>query len=278
LISIIICSRDRVARQKLIDNITRTIGVLHEILVYDNGLTNSSICSVYNCLLPQSKYPFVVCLHEDLFFHTQAWGQIISNILSKQEVGLLGLSGSVYKSRFQGVWSAAKKSTYRLSTEDLSVESQSNYLFYKVAIVDGCFLAARKETFQLYSFDENLKGFHGYDIDISIQVGKHFQVVVAKGINFEHFSNGNQNLDWLQSSLYVHRKWENVLPVKAANLDKSEVYLSDYLSAQNLYNAVYDLKYSYQLVLKYYLLFITRFFVKNGFRYTKKTLTYFLRS
>lgn len=278
MISIIICSKNKELVKSCISVISKTIGVIHEILIHENYSYTSSICSVYNSLVVKAKYPFVIFMHEDLDFYSKNWGKVIIDILSNKEIGLVGLSGTVYKSRFEGVWSAASKNTYRLSTDDSSMDSTSQSFFYRVGIIDGCFLAARKEIFQSYRFDENLKGFHGYDLDISIQVGKNLKIVVASGINFEHFSNGNQNLDWLESTFYVHRKWKSELPIVVGYINKVDSQLSDYLSAQNIYNVIFDLNYSNRLILKYYYLFVTKYFKLNRLCYTRKTLKYFFPS
>jgi hypothetical protein len=137
-------------------------------------------------------------------------------------------------------------------------------------------MAGKKNIFEENNFDERLIGFHGYDIDLSIRVVKKYNLVVAKAIDFIHFSNGHQNTDWIISSLYVHQKHINGLPKSTETLSKEDVLFNDYLSAQNFYNAVFELNYSPRLIIKYYYLFVLKFFKYNKLRYTKKTLAFFV--
>jgi hypothetical protein len=278
LISLIICSKNSVYLNKLLDNISKTIGCQYEILLHDNLLECRSLCSVYNDLVQRAKYPYVLFLHEDMEFYTVNWGLIIEQTLVNESVGLVGLSGTIYKSKYQGVWSAAKTTTYRVSSECKDLPINQRLSFFKVAVIDGCFMAARKKIFEQYRFDERLVGFHGYDLDLSIQIGQDYLVVVTNGIKFNHLSEGNQNLDWLLSSLYIHNKWKKVLPLSIEKIDEFDRRLSDYLAAQNIYNVIYELRYSYQMILKYYILFVIKYFMMNRLRYTKKTLYYFLGS
>ena len=277
MISLVICSKNSSYLKKLLDNISNTIGCEYEIIFHDNSNNNLSISTVYNNLFQKTNYPYVVFLHEDLEFHTSNWGLLVHNILLNEKVGLLGLSGSVYKSKYPGVWSASLKEFYRISncSNEYILNKQ---IFDKVAVVDGCFMATRKDVFEDYSFDEKLVGFHGYDIDLSLNIAQRYEVVVAKGIDFTHYSEGVQSLNWLESSFYVHKKWQKRLPSIVVNISKEKIETCDYLAAQNVYKAIYELKYSGALVIKYNLIFVLKYFKKNRLKYSKKTIKYFSHS
>jgi len=277
LISLIICSKNSNYLRRLVDNVSNTIGCEYEIVFHDNSSETLSISSVYNYLFQKAIFPYVIFLHEDLEFHTSNWGILIQNILLNEKVGLLGLSGSVFKSKYPGVWSASLKSTYRVSNIQPEISISMNQLFDKVAVVDGCFLATRKDIFQNHFFDEKLIGFHGYDIDLSMSISQRFDIVVAKGIHFAHYSEGIQNLNWLESSFYIHEKWKKRLPSIAEKLSNDDVILCDYLAAQNVYNTIYELRYSGVLIIQYYLTFVLSYFKENKLKYTRKTLKYFIQ-
>lgn len=274
-ISIIICSKNKIALREAKQNITDTIGCDFEIIHEDNEENRNSLTSVYNRLHQVAKYRIVLFVHEDVLFYSKDWGIIIQKILDCQKVGLLGLSGSIYKSNYPSVWSASLQSGYRISGEQTEFNLSRDDLFEKVAVIDGCFMATRIEIIEKISFDEYLSGFHCYDIDMSLKIGKHYDVVVANGIKFSHLSNGIQNLDWLLSSLYIHKKWKNQLPVSVSNISREHEVINDYLAAQNVYNVVFNLNYSAILLVKYYFLFLFKFFKLNKLKYTKKTLLYF---
>lgn len=274
-ISIIICSRNKGALSKATQNITDTIGCDFEIIHEDNEQSRNSLSSVYNRLLQFAKYRFVLFVHEDVLFYSKDWGIVIQRILECQEIGLLGLSGSIYKSNYPSVWSASLQTGYRISGKKMDLNSSNDNSFEKVAVIDGCFMAARIEIVKKYSFDEYLTGFHCYDIDMSLKIGKHYNVVVANGVRFSHLSSGTQNLDWLLSSFYIHNKWKNQLPICTRNMSKEHIAINDYLAAQNVFNVVFDLRYSAIIIVKYYLVFLFKYFKLNRFRYTKKTFLYF---
>ena len=255
-------------------NISITIGCPFEVIFHDNSFDKKSISSVYNSLSYRANYPYIIFLHEDIEFYTKNWGLVVQDILSDQKIGLLGLSGSTYKSKYPGIWSAAQKSTYRISGNNFKNDSIYKSLYHKVSVIDGCFIATRRDLVLNLQFDENLIGFHGYDIDLSLNVGRYFDLVVGKRIKFFHFSAGNQNLDWLSSTIYLHKKWKNHLPLSTEIIKESDMFFSDYLSLQNFYNSCYDNNYSTILIMRTYLLFITKFFALNHFRYTRKTFSF----
>jgi hypothetical protein len=135
-------------------------------------------------------------------------------------------------------------------------------------------MATKKKIFSKYLFDENLNGFHGYDIDLSLNIGKDYKVLVAADIEFLHYSTGIQNHDWLASSLYVHKKWKTGLPKIVGQVSQNELIENDYLALQNVYQAYFLLRISIYKIVQCYCLFIIKYFKLNKFKYTKKTLQY----
>lgn len=276
MISIVVCSINESYLEKLVKNIAETIGCQFELLIEKNE-ANKGICSVYNTKALLAKFDFLIFMHEDVKFDSKNWGHIVVNNFQDENVGIVGLSGSIYKSYHPGVWSASQKSLYRISGKYYNDQKISNEsINYRVAVVDGCFIAVRKNIFNQYKFDENLKNFHGYDIDFSLNIAQRYLNIVIANIDFVHFSSGNQNLEWLKSSYYVHKKWEKILPFKVGAISKKQQKLADYLSLQNVYNICYNEGYSTKILLKYYFLFISLYFKYNSFRYTRKTIKYII--
>jgi hypothetical protein len=275
-VSIIVCSKNKKYLADLSDNISKTIGCEYELIYEDNSFNNSSIASVYNKLAYSANYPNLIFIHEDVRLHSYSWGKKIIDLLEIASVGLIGLMGSVYKSKYPSAWASVPSKFYRISGQFNS--SNSDYglekKYFDVSVVDGCFMAIRKDIFNLHKFDEYLLGFHAYDIDLSLNVVQHLQVIVPKNIRYSHFSKGNQNSDWVQSYKYIHEKWQKNLPSKSQIVTKEEEYLSDYLSIQNIYNACYQNKVGFISVLNYYLILITKYFSLNKLKYTKKTFKY----
>lgn len=275
-ISIIVCSKSKKYLAELSDNISKTIGCDYELIFEDNSFNNCSIASVYNKLAYSANYPNLIFIHEDVRLNSYSWGKKIIDLLEQENIGLIGLMGSVYKSKYPSAWSSVPSEFYRISGQVNS--RKSNYglekIYSNVSVVDGCFMAIRKDVFNLYKFDEYLLGFHAYDIDLSLNVGQHLQVIVPQNIQYTHFSNGNQNSDWVQSYIYIHEKWQKNLPSKSQVITKSEECLCEYLSIQNIYNACYQNQAGFISVLNYYFILVTKFFSLNKLKYTKKTIKY----
>lgn len=114
MISIVVCSTNDSLLNKFVKNVADTIGCEFELLIEKNQKKNG-ICSVYNSRATASKFDYLIFIHEDVQFDTKNWGDIILKNLQLEDIGIVGLSGSIYKSHHSGVWSASPKSLYRIS-------------------------------------------------------------------------------------------------------------------------------------------------------------------
>ena len=86
--------------------------------------------------------------------------------------------------------------------------------FSEVKTLDGVFLFTKKEVWKKYRFDETtFDKFHCYDLDFCLQVGQQFKIFVFNNLLIEHFSSGSLNKDWVNYSIKLTEKWQNVLPV-----------------------------------------------------------------
>lgn len=285
MISVIICSINPQQRKAVTANIAETIGVEYELIVTDNRIAPKGICSVYNESTAKSVYPYLCFIHEDVIFHTKGWGHLLIDSLKIKEIGLIGISGSIYKSVIPSSWTACKKEFYRINTiqhsdrninplkSQLNPDLSSNS---EVAIVDGVFLATRKEVLSEFSFDEiSLKGFHGYDFDLSMQITQKYKIVVTHQILLEHFSMGKYNHQWLSDIILLHKKWKSNLPIYIGRQGHID-YKSDYIAAASILSHMLRLNYKTSFVLKYYILMTIYFFPLNKFSFTKSVLNYLL--
>lgn len=276
MISVIICSKSRDLFSRVVENISDTIGCTYEILFEDNLITNNRITTVYNRLYETAAYEYLLFVHEDMKFLSKNWGETLVQLLNEENIGLVGLSGSTYKSNYPAIWSASKENRFRFSGNQYNRNHfpKQTQKFHEVAVIDGCFMASKKTVFSKYLFDENLHNFHGYDIDLSINIGKNYKILVAGDIDFLHYSSGVQNQDWLLASLYVHKKWKKELPRIVGDISQSESQENDYIALQNVYRVNFLLKTSLYHIIYCYGLFIIKYFKFNKFKYTKKTLQY----
>ena len=107
----------------------------------------------------------------------------------------------------------------------VSIRLPENYQQSKrsVIILDGVFMCIRHELLEKIHFDERLKGFHGYDFDISIQstVAKYVNYVIYD-IELEHFSRGKTDIVYYKNLIAIFKKWENHLPLIDKNIPKEQ--------------------------------------------------------
>ena len=284
MISIIICSQNPAYLQALTQNIEESVGISYELLAIDNKDSKKGIASVYNEAAAKAHYNILCFIHEDIRIHTIDWGHVLVNTLSDENIGLVGISGAVFKSKYPATWSACESNLYRthsiqhFKNISLPVETNINPLNEKktlVAVIDGVFMATRKNVFTKFSFDEKLlSGFHGYDIDYSIQVSQKYNMVVSFEILLEHFSEGNFNTQWLNSSIAVHKKWKKKLPSKTLLMSKSTIRFNDYLAINSLLNVALKHNGNKRLVLLNYFRSVIAFWEYNGFKFSKSVFQY----
>ena len=98
MISIIICSADKLQLAQVSENIAATIGLPFEIISFSNPGAQVGICEVYNRCIDQSKYDLICFMHEDILIKTMNWGKVIQSYFTADEqLGLVGIAGSTYK-------------------------------------------------------------------------------------------------------------------------------------------------------------------------------------
>jgi len=286
MISIVVCSINQKLLSDLKENIEKTIGISYELLVYDNRLSCKGIAEVYNQLASEATYDILCFVHEDVLIHTKGWGAEIEKLLSNNGIGLVGISGAVYKSKYSGTWSTCHSSLYRTHSiqhfknsakQVVTYVNPDNTPYAAVAVIDGVFMVTRKEVFHQYSFDENLlKGFHGYDIDYSMQVAQKYELVVTYELLIEHLSEGILNGMWLRDSLLVHEKWKDSLPAQSRDIDSLIKKQSDYQSCRCVLGVALKLTGNKKLAFQYYINLLFKFFSFNKFIYSKTLLGYIL--
>ena len=286
MISIIICSKNPAYLNALTQNISETIGISYELLAFDNRLSKKGIAAVYNSQAAKARYETLCFVHEDIVIHTVGWGMILKNLLANKSVGLVGISGAVFKSKYPGIWSSCETNLYRTNSIQHfknSIEpvitniNPENATHENVVVIDGVFMATRKNIFLNNKFDEILlKGFHGYDIDYSIQIGQQYKVLVSFEILIEHLSEGILSPVWLKDSIHVHKKWSKALPLQSNLLAAEQIHLNDYLAMQNLMSVALKYKGNKKIVLLNYLKLIFLFRKYNRFKFSKSVCKYLI--
>lgn len=248
MISIIICGRDKDITPALSKNIQATIGVEYQIIVIDNSKHIYSIFEAYNKGVALSQYDIVCFMHDDIIFETFNWGSIVLNQFNPSNVGAVGVAGSPYYASLPGGWWSGGMICQHIS-------GQADYAYAKptnealpVVVIDGLWFCIRKELFKTISFDESrFKGFHYYDVDISMQIhDAGYDILSLYNITIQH-SSGKLDPIWLQNALILQEKWSKYLPLSVLKLSTAQEIkieygvLAEYLKAMRA-NGVGSLK------------------------------------
>lgn len=211
-------------------NIKDTIGsdIPFEVIVYDNRGTGKGICQVYNECASKARYDNLCFMHEDVEFKTIGWGKAIADKLSEPDCGVIGFAGNIMKSSVPTGWSSTRgkgdRYTYVQKDGDkdvISVRNPHKDDFSQVVTLDGMCLFMSRKVWETVRFDEDtLKGFHCYDIDVTLgAVAAGFRNWVCHTVLMEHFSMGSYGKKWAEDTLLVHRKWQDRLPMSVTPLD-----------------------------------------------------------
>jgi len=261
MISIIICSHNKILRNQISINIEQTIGLDYEILITDNSLNEVGICKAYNDCAIQAKYEYLVFCHEDILFHTPNWGILLINHFSNTNARIVGFLGCVIKTR-------TPSSAY-IYNSDLNrhnqlqrypngnsihcYENPLNEKISEVSVVDGFFMATKKEYWQNTKFSEDyLKGFHAYDIDFSLKNYQLGKIIVVYDILIEHFSFGNFTSSWVDAQLSLTKKWNLYLPFYI-NSTIYQVRIAEINNIKELLKILIANNGSKKLIIIYYL-------------------------
>jgi glycosyltransferase involved in cell wall biosynthesis len=264
MISIVICSRTPVIAEALQNNIESSIGCAHEIIVVDNSQNEYSIFSAYNKGVELSQYAIICFMHDDIVFHTQNWGNKVVEKFQDEKLGAIGVAGSPYYPLLAGPWWSGglvtKNIVQNASLHKLSYATPINGQL-PVLVLDGVWICIRKTLFSKIRFDDKLlKGFHLYDVDISLQVhAQGYELASVYDIVIEHASRGVMNNNWMENCLAVQKKWANHLPLTVIPVSYAQEIKYDYRALQefmevqgkNGISKMQSLQFAMQQILTY---------------------------
>lgn len=237
-ISIIVCHRDAALLSDFRTNVDQSIGVPYELVVIDNTENRYSIFGAYNEGVKRSNGYILCFAHEDIAFHTQGWGHRVLEHFREEKIGMIGVVGGDGFPKSPSWWwntqfgnnhfayliqhwrTKKPKQTYNQPVEGephktVMFNNPQNALRSRVVCLDGLWFCIRKQLFesQVRFDDDYYRGFHCYDTDISLQVGRLKEVYVVYDILIEHFSDANANKEFFDSCFLHFMKWKDKLPV-----------------------------------------------------------------
>jgi hypothetical protein len=233
MLSIIVCSRQANVSEQFKINIEETVHCEYELIVIDNSKNEYSIFAAYNKGFKISKFPYLCFVHEDVEFKTLKWGEKLIKHFDNQNVGLIGVAGGV--AAFKIIYNCSTNPRYEAiniihpikvnncielhkSFRKINEHSQAQ----AVVLLDGVFLASKRELFEKCQFDESFGGFHGYDMDICLTAfDKGYVNYVIFDIDIVHYSRGKFGQQYLLALKKLHEKWSKKLPMIIENINIS---------------------------------------------------------
>ena len=267
MISIIICSVSELLREEIKVNIKKTIGIEHEIIIIKNEIFKYPIAKAYNTGAAIARYPYLCFSHEDVFFHTPNWGQILIRDFKDSGARLIGVLGSTIKTKHPGsVYIGDSKlnrqnhiQRHPYKSNTLSYENPNNEVLAEVCILDGLFIASTKRAWEETKFSEEyLASFHGYDIDYSIKNFLLGKIIVTYNILLEHFSHGSFSVEWLDTQIMLSKKWKDKLPLMVSGTSNKDAADTELYNLRDLIALLIKHNYRSGVQWKYFISYFRR--------------------
>jgi hypothetical protein len=259
MISLIICSRTPDISSDLRNNIFNKIGVEFEIICVDNSNNEYNIFEAYNFGASQARYNVLCFMHGDILYHTDDWGNLVLSKLSENnDIGVIGVAGATCKSKMNSPWwisdleNCEQYLRYNLlqhfkdGVKHLNIkEKEESKVWNEVVLLDGVWFCCKKELWKINKFDDkSYEGFHFYDLDFTFSAFKKgFKNYVCQNILIEHFSAGDIETKWIDSSFTFHNKWKLSLPASVGALSLTESKSVELLAKKNFLSILSYNKY-----------------------------------
>ena len=215
MISIVYCTPDEMPEHSL--HIKKTVGLKDvEIIEYINK--GEPLTKFYNKALRETKNEIVIFCHNDIIFNTKDWGKKIIKHFSDSDFGILGVAGTT-EIQSTGRWwqnPSLMLGQVKHSHEGKTWNSEYSPKFgdeiLQSVLVDGLFFAVNKDRLNV-NFDENIKGFHFYEVDFCFNNHlKGTKVGVITNITITHKSIGQTNQEWENNRKQFVNKNSSHLP------------------------------------------------------------------
>ncbi|MHA7131820.1 glycosyltransferase [Algoriphagus namhaensis] len=208
MISFVILSTNKTVLNSCLNSVKELCGIEHEFVIIDNSSSRLSIFEGYNLGASLAKYEYLVFVHEDVVFRTSDFGsRLVTYFNNLLNCGVLGVAGSNYVPISPSDWwiSDRRYLFFSYYQGDHFLCSSGNTAPRQVFVLDGLFFAVRRSIWKEFKFDEDLKGFHGYDTDFCLKVcSKYFNYYISD-ILVSHRSEGKPNSLWLENHIKIRK-------------------------------------------------------------------------
>jgi hypothetical protein len=204
-----------------VELLKKSCGVSNPQIIPIENEGKYSLPETYNMILEQATNDIVVLCHDDIYFDSKNWGsKILKHFKRSPEYAILGLAGSTQLPLSAKWWEDFSKMKGIVNHEHGGKKWESKYSaslgnqIDDVVLVDGLFIALNKKNIK-QKFNEEIKGFHFYDVDFSFRnFIEDVKIGVMYDVRVTHKSIGETNDQWEQNRIVFAEKHKGLLPVK----------------------------------------------------------------
>lgn len=163
----------------------------------------------------------LVLMHDDIEL-PKNWDAKILELFETSDYGIIGVAGSTSLSKsaiwwenqsdLAGIVSHEKKQNGVTKRYDTSFSYEHDFIM-RTCCLDGVFFALKKDRIKT-RFNENIKGFHFYDVSFTFENHlKGVKVGVTTQIKVHHKSVGQVTKSWHDNRLVFLKEYDKYLPV-----------------------------------------------------------------
>ena len=206
---------------KFVDYIKSTVGPKNvEVIPIEND-GKYSLTEAYNMILDQAQNDIVILMHDDIYFDNKSWGSnVLFHFQKNPEYGILGVAGTTHMPKSGQWWEDRTKMHGIVNHEHEGKKWESKYSnslgkgIQDVVVCDGLFLCVNKNKIKK-TFNEEVKGFHMYDIDFCFRnFLEDVKVGVIYDVRVTHKSIGMTNQEWENNKNQFAETYKDFLPTK----------------------------------------------------------------
>jgi hypothetical protein len=218
MISVVYCTRQ--SNQEHKEHLIKSSGLGKNIEIIEIVNNGESLTTCYNRGLKQAKHNIIVYCHDDLVIETKSWGDKLIKLFKRNpEFGIIGVAGTKYLSQSGKWWENPKKMygrvahTHEGKTWLSTYSADLGHELEEVVVCDGVWFAVDKTKIKK-TFNENVEGFHFYDVTFSFEnyiAGS--KVGVTTAIRINHKSIGMTNEAWEKNRVDFSEAYQEHLPI-----------------------------------------------------------------
>lgn len=182
-----------------------------------------SLTQCYNIALSLCEEDEILILAHDDIVLPYGWDQKIINIFETTDYGIIGAAGTTMLNK-SGVWWENRENLAGIVSHQKIIDkklykydtkfSEDHSFVMNVCCIDGVFMAIKKNRIKC-KFNEEITGFHFYDISFSVDnFVRGVKIGVTTAFKIHHRSIGETTSNWHVNQNIFSSKYNDMLPIK----------------------------------------------------------------